>query len=260
MKGPANVKEELVTGTTLTIGRKKERAGRGSPTFFRSVWAIVWKDLMIEWRTRQTLAVMLVFALTVVVVFSFALGSVALTPGSTTAQDAAVGFLWATILLAGTLGLNRSLMSEQENRSLEALLMAPVDRSAIYLGKVLSVNLFTLLMLAVIMPVFIVFFNQPLWQPPIIMILILGVIGYVAAGVLVTSMSMQTRMREVLLPVLLLPLTLPSVLAAATAVSAYLAPQPPAWDQVQFPIAVVITFDILMLTVGFLTYQYVVEE
>jgi heme exporter protein B len=254
------MKEESVTGAAGTVELARPKAASRAPTFGGAVWAIVWKDLMMEWRTRQILAVMLVFALTVVVVFSFALGGAALTPGSTTAQDAAVGFLWATILLAGTLGLNRSLMSEQENRSLEAVLMAPIDRSAIYVGKVISVSSFTLVMLVILVPVFVVFFNQPFWRPPILAVLVLGIIGYVAAGVLVTSMSMQTRMREVLLPVLLLPLTLPSVLAAATAVSAYLAPIPPPWAEVQFPIAVVITFDILMLTAGFLTYQYVVEE
>jgi heme exporter protein B len=254
------MKEQSVTGAARTVETEKPAVAAQAPTFFGAVWAIVWKDLVMERRTRQILAVMLVFALTVVVVFSFALGGAALTPGATAAHDAAVGFLWATILLAGTLGLNRSLMSEQENRSLEAVLMAPVDRSAIYLAKVLSVTLFTLVMVAILVPVFVVFFNQPFWRPPILAILVLGIIGYVAAGVLVTSMSMQTRMREVLLPVLLLPLTLPSVLAAATAVSAYLAPVAPAWEEVQFPIAVVITFDILMLTAGFLTYQYVVEE
>jgi heme exporter protein B len=254
------MKEESVTGTAKTVEVERPAATGHTPSFVGAVWAIVWKDLVMERRTRQILAVMLVFALTIVVVFSFALGGAALTPGSTTAHDAAVGFLWATILLAGTLGLNRSLMSEQENRSLEAVLMSPIDRSAIYLGKVISVSLFTLAMLAILVPVFVVFFNQPFWRPPILAVLVLGIIGYVAAGVLVTSMSMQTRMREVLLPVLLLPLTLPSVLAAATAVSAYLAPLPPAWEEVQFPIALVITFDILMLTAGFLTYQYVVEE
>jgi heme exporter protein B len=249
-----------VAGIERALNVPKGTARIEEPGFFAGVWAIVWKDLVMEWRTRQIISVMLVFALTIVVVFSFALGATALAPGSRTASEASVGFLWATVLLAGTLGLNRSFMSEQENRSLEAVLMAPLDRSAIYTGKVISVSLFTLLMVAILLPVFIVFFNQPFWRLPVVLVLVLGIIGYVAAGVLVTSMSIQTRMREVLLPVLLLPLTLPSVLAAATVISAYLAPELPAWSEVQFPVAIVITFDILMLTAGFLTYHYVIEE
>ncbi|MCI0397811.1 MAG: heme exporter protein CcmB [Chloroflexi bacterium] len=230
------------------------------PRFFPAVWAIVWKDLAMERHTRQVVSVMLVFSLTVVVVFNFALGAATLSPGSTIAREAAVGFLWATILLAGTLGLNRSLAAEQENHSLEAVLMAPVDRSAIYLGKVISVTLFTSLVEAILVPVFVIFFNRPFWRPPVLLVLFLGTIGYVAAGVLVTSMSAQTRLREVLLPVLLLPLTLPSVLAAATAASAYVQSTLPGWDEVRFPIALVVAFDVLMLTAGFLTYHYVVEE
>ncbi|HSG16820.1 MAG TPA: heme exporter protein CcmB [Anaerolineae bacterium] len=226
-----------------------------NPTFFSTVWSIVWKDLTIERHTRQLLSVMLFFSLTTVVVYNFALyGDLA------AAREVATGLLWITILLAGTLGLNRSLMSEQENRSLEAILMAPIDRSAIYLGKVISVLTFTLLVEAILVPIFIAFFNKPFWRPQVLLILFLGTIGYVAAGVLVTSMTVQTRTREVLLPVLLLPLTLPAVLAAAQITAAFTAPVLPEWSEVQFAFALVVAYDILMITAGFLTYQYVVEE
>ena len=230
------------------------------PGFFSSVWTIVWKDLTIERHTWQVISVMLVFSLTVVVVFNFALGAGTLSPGSTVAKEASMGFLWATILLAGTLGLSRSMASELENRSLDAILIAPIDRSAIYLGKVISVTLFTTMVEIILVPIFVVFFNKPFWRPQVLIILFLGTIGYVAAGILVTSMASQTRLREVLLPVLLLPLTLPVVLSAATAASAFIQPELPAWDQVQFPIALVVTFDVFMLTAGFLTYHFVVEE
>jgi heme exporter protein B len=189
----------------LAKGQAKdvETAGEEGPSrFFAAVWAIVWKDLTTERHTRQMLSVMLVFSLTAVVVFNIALYS-----DLAAAREVATGFIWITILLAGTLGLNRSLTSELENHSLEAILVAPIDRSAIYLGKVVSVTTFTLLMEALLVPIFIVFFNQPFWRPQVLFILILGTVGYVAAGVLITSMSVQTRTREVLLPVLLLPLT-----------------------------------------------------
>lgn len=266
--------DETVAGGDVTVAAEEENvAGDGGvagsaqaepasqvmavekPSFFSAVLAIAWKDLTVERHTRQTLSVMLVFSLTAVIVFNFALyGDLA------AAREVATGFLWITILLAGTLGLNRSLMSEQENHSLEAVLMAPIDRSAIYLGKVLSVTTFTLLMEAILVPIFIVFFNKPFWRPQVLLILILGTVGYVAAGVLVTSMSVQTRSREVLLPVLLLPLTLPAVLSAAQVTAAFTAPQLPAWSEIQFAVALVVAFDIFMLTAGFLTYHYVVEE
>jgi heme exporter protein B len=197
---------------------------------------------------------MIMFSLVTVVMFNFALeGDLA------AARNVATGLLWATILLAGTLGLNRSLALERENNTIEAILMTPISRSAIYAGKVISVTVFALLLEAILVFIFIIFFNKPFWRPPVILILILGTIGYIAAGVLVTSMTIQARTREVLLPVLLLPLSLPLVLPAAMAVAMYMFPQWPAWREVQSPVFLVIAYDLLMLSVGFLTYHYVVE-
>lgn len=249
--------DEALMDTTLTDRSPavEQREQSTLTPFFRAVAAIVWKDLVMERHTKQSLSVMVVFSLAAVIVFNFALEL-----RLDAARNVASGLLWIVILLAGTLGLNRSLANEQENRSIEAVLIAPVDRSALYLGKVISVSLFVLALEAILIPIFIAFFDKPYWRPQVIGILVLGTIGYVAAGVLVSSMSIQTRSRDVLLPVLLLPLSLPSVLAAATAASAFMLPELPAWSEVQTPIALVVAFDVLMLTAGFLTYHYVVEE
>lgn len=249
----------MTDGDTIIVSEDTEPANQAAqdvtPGYWSSVWAIVWKDFTVERHTRQLLGVMLVFALTVVVVFNFALyGELA------AAREVAAGFLWITILLAGTLGLNRSLSSEQENRSIEAVLIAPIDRSAIYVGKVISVTAFTLLVELLLVPVFIAVFNKPFWRLPVLMVLFLGTVGYIGAGVLVTSMSIQTKSREVLLPVLLLPLTLPSVLAASQVTAAFLLPEPPPWSEIQFAVALVVAYDVLMLTAGFLTYHFVVED
>jgi len=249
----------MTDAETVIAGEEPEPASPAAqdvtPGYWSSVWAIVWKDFTVERHTRQLLGVMLVFSLTTVVVFNFALyGELS------AAREVASGFLWITILLAGTLGLNRSLSTEEENRSIEAVLIAPIDRSAIYVGKVLSVTAFTLLVELLLVPVFIAVFNKPFWRLPVLAILFLGTVGYIAAGVLVTSMSIQTKAREVLLPVLLLPLTLPSVLAASQVTAAYLLPEPPPWSEIQFAVALVVAFDILMLTAGFLTYHFVVED
>lgn len=228
--------------------------------FWYAVRTIVWKDLVLERRTGQTIGVMLIFSLTVAVVFNFALGANALSADLAAARNASVGFLWSTILLAGTLGLNRTMGSEQDNHALEGLLIAPVDRSAIYLGKVLSTTLFSLIVELILLPVFIVFFNRPFWRPAVWGVLLLGTMGFVIAGTLVASMTSQSRAGNVLLPVLLLPLSLPAVLSAATAVSALMLEQMPAWSEIAFPISTVLAFDILMLVVGFWTYPFVVEE
>ncbi len=236
--------------TPLTRASESE-----SKVFLTAVWAIVWKDLRIEQHTRQTISVMVMFSVVTVIMFNFALEA-----NLDAARNVATGLLWATILLAGTLGLNRSLAIERENQTVDALLMAPIPRNAIYLGKVISVTLFTLALEVILILLFIVFFDKPLWRPVVLLVLVLGTIGYVAAGVIVTSMTIQTRSREVLLPVLLLPLSLPLVLPSATAVALYMFPQQPVWGEVQSAVSIIIIYDLLMLTAGFLTYHFVVES
>ncbi|MFQ5400569.1 MAG: heme exporter protein CcmB [Anaerolineae bacterium] len=228
---------------------------RGHSAFFAAVRTIVWKDLRIERHTRQTLSVMVMFSLVTVVMFNFALEA-----DLAAARKVATGLLWSTILLAGTLGLNRSLGIEQENQTVDAILIAPIERGAIYLGKVISVTLFSLMLETFLVFIFIIFFNKPFWRPQVLLILVLGTIGYIAAGVLVASMTIQTRTRAVLLPVLLLPLSLPLVLPASMAVATYMFPQLPDWREVQSPVALVIIYDLLMLATGFSTYHYVVES
>lgn len=226
-----------------------------APAFWRAVWTITWKDLQIERRTRQTVSIMVMFSVVTVIMFNFALET-----NLGAARDVATGLLWATILLAGTLGLNRSLSIERENQTFDALLIAPVERNAIYLGKVFSVTLFSLMLEAVLVLMFMVFFNKPFWRPPVLIILALGTFGYVSAGVLITSMTIQARSRDVLLPVLLLPLSLPLVLPASIAVAAYMFPQVPEWGEVQSAVYLVLAYDLLMVSVGLLTYHYVVES
>lgn len=225
------------------------------PSFWSSVWTITRKDLRIERHTGQTVSIMIMFSLVTVIMFNFALGT-----NLGAARELSTGLLWATILLAGTLGLNRSLAIERENQTFDALLIAPIKRNAIYLGKVLSITLFTLILELIMVIVFVVFFNKPFWRPQVLLILALGTLGYIAAGVLVASMSIQTRSRDVLLPVLLLPLSLPLVLPAAMAVSAYMFPELPPWSEVQSAVYLVLLYDLLMVSAGLFFYHYVVES
>lgn len=222
--------------------------------FVTAVWAIVWKDLQIEKHTRQTVSLMVMFSLVTVVMFNFALET-----ELDAARNVATGLLWATILLAGTLGLNRSLAIERENQNIDAVLIAPIDRRAIYLAKVISVTIFTLLLEVVLVFVFIIFFNKPFWQPFVLLVLFMGTIGYVAAGVLITSMTMQTRAREVLLPILLMPLVLPLILPAATAVGEMMNIEPDL-SIIRSMISLVAAYDLAILATGLFTYRLVVES
>lgn len=236
------------------VSQLQETVKPQSPAFMTAVWAIVWKDIRLERHTKQTLSVMLLYSLAIVIMFNFALET-----NLAAVREVATGLLWATIILAVTLGLNRSLAIERENNSLDAILMAPINRGAVYAGKVISITLLALAMEALLVVVFTVFFNKPFWRPQVLFILLLGTIGYTAAGVLVTSMTIQARANEVLLPVLLLPLSMPLVLPAAMAVSSYMLPELPPIAEVQSPLALIAMYDLLMLVVGFSTYHYVVE-
>ena len=230
--------------------------------FWSAVWAVVWKDLRIEGRTRQTVSVMVMFSVATIIMFNFALG-MAVNVNLSAGRDVAPALLWAVVLLAAILGLNRSLALDRENQVFDALLIAPIPRTALYAGKVISITLFTLMLDAILVLLFTVFFNQPYYLPMIMLVLALGTIGYVAAGVLITSMTIQSRTREVLLPVLLLPVSLPLVLPAAMATTTYIASAmrgEASWDLIQSPVLLVIAYDLLMLGVGFLTYHFVVES
>jgi heme exporter protein B len=230
--------------------------------FWAAVWAVVWKDLRIEGRTRQTISIMVMFSLATIIMFNFALG-MAIGIDLDIGRNVSPALLWAVVLLAAILGLNRSLALDQESRVFDALLIAPVSRTAFYVGKVISITLFTLSLDAILVVLFTVFFNRPFYLPLVLLVLALGTLGYVAAGVLITSMTIQTRSREVLLPVLLLPLSLPLVLPAAMATTTYVSSAvlgEASWAQVQSPVLLVMAYDLLMLSVGFLTYPFVVES
>ena len=230
--------------------------------FWAAVWAVVWKDLQIEGRTRQTVSVMVMFSLATIIMFNFALG-MAVNVNLSAGRDVAPALFWAIVLLAAILGLNRSLALDRENQVFDALLIAPIPRTALYVGKVISITLFTFLLDAILVVLFTVFFNQPFYLPVVLLVVALGTVGYIIVGVLITSMTIQSRTREVLLPVLLLPVSLPLVLPAAMATATYIASAmsgEASWALVQAPILLVIAYDLLMLGVSLFAYQFVVES
>ena len=177
----------------------------------------MWKDLRAEFRSRELFSAMLVFSLLIILIFNFALELDIKTRQSVTA-----GVLWSTFAFAGTLGLNRSMAIEKDRGCLDGLLLAPVDRSAIYFGKVISNLAFMLIVEMIVLPVYSVLYNVNLFQPGLLLVILLGSIGYVAVGTLLAAMSVQTRTRDILLPILLFPVVIPVLLAAVKASSGFL--------------------------------------
>jgi heme exporter protein B len=228
-------------------------------TFFRKAWIIARKDILTELRSREMLSTMGAFAALIILLFAFAFdlrtGSTASTARASTVTP---GALWAVIAFAGMLGLGRSLTAEIDRGSFDALLLTPVDRSAIFLGKAIGIIVFMFAIEAVILPLFVIFFNQPFLQPAIILIVALGTIGYGGIGTLLSTMAANTRLREVLLPVLLLPIAIPALLAAVKCTSGAL-------DGREFAewanwFGLLVAFDLVMLGAAFLVYDYVVED
>ncbi len=221
--------------------------------YLQVLWAILRKDLALEMRTRELLVSTFAFALISVVVFSFAF----VWRGEGVARLAA-GVLWVTFAFAGTLGLNRSLVREVDQGALAGLMLAPVDRSAIYLGKMVANFLFLLGMEVAITPIFAVFTNLNLFRLELVPIFLLGTLGFAAAGTLLATLSVQTRTREVLLPLLLLPILVPVLIGATEATGAVLTGA--GWGEAMAGLRWVIAFDLLSLAVGLLTFDVLLEE
>lgn len=221
--------------------------------FFGAVSAIARKDLAAELRSRELFSAMMVFSLLVIVIFNFALELDISTRRSVTA-----GVLWVTFAFAGTLGLNRSLSAEREQGCIDGLLLAPVDRASIYFGKAISNLVFMMIVEAIVLPVYAFLYGVNLLNAGLLAVILLGSIGYTAVGTLLATMSVQTRTREVLLPILLFPVVLPVLIAAVKASGGILtgADQSTIWPWLNL----LIVYDVIFVAVAFMTFEYVVQE
>ena len=203
---------------------------------------------------------MFVFAVLVLVIFNFTLS----LDGETT-LTLAPGILWVAFVFAGSLGLNRSFASERENRSILGLMLAPVDRSALYFGKLISNVIFMLVAEAFLLPLFMVFFNlnllaelEPGAFALFLLVVAIGTLGYAAVGTTLAAIAANTTMREVMLPVLLFPVAVPVVIGAAESTRLIFQPHPffgpGGW------IRLLVGFAVVFVVVSWLTFEYVLEE
>ncbi len=234
------------------MSEKKIPAAR-SGNFLKAVFAIAWKDLSAELRSRELLSAMLVFAMLVILIFNFALKLDAKTRITATS-----GILWVTFTFAGTLGLNRSMAVEKDRGCLDGLLLAPVDRSSIYFGKLISNLVFMFIVEAIVLPLYSVLYNVNLFNPGLLLVILLGSVGYIAIGTLLAAMAVQTRTRDVMLPILLFPVVIPVVVAAVEASGGFL--QGMVIGELMYWINLLLVYDVIFIAIAFMVFDYVVEE
>lgn len=222
----------------------------------RPLTAIVVKDIAIEWRKKESFSSMLLFGLLVVITASFAFAAV---EDDFTRNLIAAGILWIAFSFAGILGLNRSLSIETDNDCLQGLLLAPLTRGDLYLGKVASNLAFTLTAELFILPVFLVVNNltfdmKAVW---ITGLTALGTLAFVSIGTTLSMISAHTSMKEVMLPILQIPMTLPVVIVAVEATSMVLRDE---IEGMSFPLSVLGVFSTVYLTASYFVFEYIVEE
>ncbi len=224
-------------------------------SYLRKILAIVWKDIVAELRTKEMFSAMFVFAVLVIVVFNFAFD---LRVSGERVREVAPGALWVAFAFAGILGLNRAFASEKDGGCVEGLLLAPVDHTAIYFGKMLSTLLFMLVVEALMLPVFTAFFGVNLFDLRLVLIVLLGTVGFAGVGTILSAMTAQTRAREVLLPILLLPVVSPVLIAAVKATGGIL--DGLAMSEIARWWQLLLAFDLLFPAVAFMTFDFIVKE
>jgi len=215
---------------------------------------LLWKDVILELRRRESLLAMFFFGVLLLFIFHFAFE---ITPEKAT--EMAPGLLWVALVFSGTLGLMQLFQAERENRCLEALLLSPVDRAAIFLSKLLFNFILMALLEAVVFPLFWVLFNLPSWTPLPWLFLygLLGTVGFCALGTIFSAVTLTARGRELLLPLVLLPLMIPVILATIRGMEIMLRAGE---FQESLPwLRLLLGFDVIFVTVGILIFEWVIE-
>ncbi|MBP8998136.1 MAG: heme exporter protein CcmB [Anaerolineaceae bacterium] len=221
--------------------------------FLDVVFSIFWKDLLAERRTREILGTMLVFALTVILIFVFAFDlSVEMR------SKAAPGVIWVTLCFAGTISLNRTMSLEKDREGFDALLLAPVDRTAIFFGKALVNWIYLLITAAILLPVYALFNNVNLFNGGVAGVVLLGTLGYILTGTLLSTLSLQLRTRDMLLPVLLFPVLIPLLLAVVRASTILL--QGGIEGELSTWLLLLAGYDLIFMALGIIIFDKIIEE
>jgi heme exporter protein B len=221
---------------------------------FRQAWHIFWKDLLMEWRSKQTISSMLIFAIMVVVVFAFAF-----QPTRELTRAVFPGMVWVAFVFSGILGLNRAFVSEKQQDCLMGLIMAPLDRSSIYFGKVLG-TLFLMGFIELIsLPLFFIFFDYRAQGSLLLLVLVifLGTLGFATVGTFLAALAANARSSELLLPLILFPILVPVLIASVKATGIVLTGGE--IKELMSWIRVLGVYDLIFMIVPFLLFEYVLE-
>ena len=220
--------------------------------FGRIVWLVLRKDLTVEVRSLEIAYTTIFFAVSCVLVFAFALVRDGRAP-----EDGAAGILWISIAFAGTLALGRTFERERQSETLRALLLAPAPRPAVYVGKLLGILVLLVAAEAILVPLVALLFQAPtMFARPfwLAAILLTGTLGFAAVGTLFAAMLVRARSRDVLLPILLYPITVPVIIAGVRATATLLQPELDA-AVLQIWVALLVTFDVVFVTLALWTFE-----
>jgi len=223
--------------------------------YLNQVGAIIWKDFAVELKTRELFVSMFIFAVLVILIFIFSVDLSIIN-----SNQVGPGVLWVAILFSGTIGLNRSFMLEKENQCIQGLMLAPIDRSAIYFGKMISNLAFLLIMEAFILPIFMIFFNVDIISNifPLLFVILIGTIGFSALGTLLSSLSANLKTRDIMLPILLYPLMVPIAIASVKMTSQVIMGEE--LSSVAKWIGLTLCFDIIFIGASIMTIDHILEE
>jgi len=224
--------------------------------FVRAVWLVTRKDLLIETRTREILLTTVFFALACVLVFAFGF-----VKEGRPMEDVAAGILWIAIAFSGTLALGRAFERERQGETLRALLIAPIDRPALYLGKLLGILILLAAVEILIVPLVALMFQAALFDHALLMIGLLaaGTVGFAAVGTLFAAMLVRARSRDVMLPVLLYPITVPVIIGGVRGTAALLAPTADV-AMARLWLSMLVFFDVVFITLALWTFEPVMTE
>lgn len=220
-----------------------------------AAFTIAVKDLAIELRTKTAFMSALVFAILVLAILFFARD-----PTAVASIDIAPGALWVTFTFAAIIGLNRSFLLERENRALDGILLAPIPRSSIFLGKLLANLAFVFTVEFISLPIFVLFYNVEVWSrlPALIAVIAMTTVAFVSVGTLLSSMVVRTRFAELMLPLLLLPFLVPPVVGAVQVTSRILAARP--LSEMLGWLKLLVAFDIVFFVLSLLLFEVTLEE
>jgi len=225
-------------------------------TFLATVWLVVRKDLLVELRSREILYTTVFFAVSCVLVFSFGF-----VRDGQPIDGAAAGILWIAIAFSGTLALGRTFERERQSETLRALLLAPVDRPALYVAKLVGVLVLLLAVEALVVPLVGILFQAPVLRAPwtLAALLVAGTIGFACVGTLFAAMLVRARSRDVLLPVLLYPVTVPVIIAGVRGTAALLQADPDA-AMARAWLSLLVFFDVIFITLSLWVFEPLMTE